>query len=301
MESFSQALFDIVHLCNNGRSVGLTPLIVKEVIIGQVPETTVSLLDNYPDIFIKTKDSIILNPRYQTYRQCSGIFNKVLRDLKGYGLLKDWRNEELEVNPYLAKESLLRTERAGFPMLGMVMHGVHINGFTRNSENKIDKIWFGVRPASKRSFPDKLDQIVAGVMSVKDSCINETAEREGYEEAGLSSELISMAKPSGSVSYLYTDQNGVFSGVRYTMDLELAPEFIPQNTDGDVQNFISLSVNEAKQALIEKKFRFNSALVLIDFFIRHGIITPDNEPRYYHLFTWMHLDPLWLESVSESE
>lgn len=289
--SFSQALLDTITLCNNGRNTPLTPLFVQGIMIGLVPPTKVSILENYPDIFLKTKDSIILNPKYQTYRQRSAIFTKFLKELFGYSILKEWRNEELEVYPQIGAESLLRTERAGFSLLGMVTHGIHINGYTLNSENKVDKMWFGVRPAYKKSFPGKLDQMVAGVMCIHDSCMHETAVREGYEEAGLTYEDICRSTPCGSVSYFYRDQNYVFPCVRYVLDLELPSDFTPENKDGDVESFVLLSVTEAKQALIDKKFRFSSALVLIHFFIRHGVITPDNEPRYNCLLTWMHMNP----------
>jgi hypothetical protein len=36
------------------------------------------------------------------------------------------------------------------------------------------------------------------------------------------------------------------------------------------------------------RFKFNVPLVLIDFFIRHGFLSPDNEPDYPELVRGLH-------------
>ena len=35
-------------------------------------------------------------------------------------------------------------------------------------------------------------------------------------------------------------------------------------------------------------FKFNCALVVIDFLIRHGLLTPDDEPDYLRLVSGLH-------------
>jgi hypothetical protein len=49
-----------------------------------------------------------------------------------------------------------------------------------------------------------------------------------------------------------------------------------------------MRVDEVKEALSRAEFKTNSAVVMIDFFIRHGIITADNEKDYVEIVQRMH-------------
>lgn len=49
-----------------------------------------------------------------------------------------------------------------------------------------------------------------------------------------------------------------------------------------------MTIDEVKAALATSEFKTNSALVMIDFFIRHGIITAENEEHYAEIVARLH-------------
>lgn len=44
-----------------------------------------------------------------------------------------------------------------------------------------------------------------------------------------------------------------------------------------------LTVPQVVEALHSGEFKPNCGLILVDFFVRHGIVTPENEPNYLEI------------------
>lgn len=76
--------------------------------------------------------------------------------------------------------------------------------------------------------------------------------------------------------------------VLYLYDLEIPEDVIPKPKDDEVEAFFLMDVVQGKEALLNEDFKTNCASVMIDFFIRHGIITDDNEPDYLEIVTRLH-------------
>jgi len=76
--------------------------------------------------------------------------------------------------------------------------------------------------------------------------------------------------------------------VMYCYDLILPSSFEPVNSDGEVSHFLKVHCSELKHLAADERFKPTSALVLIDFLIRHGFITPDDDPHYSAYGYWMH-------------
>ena len=58
---------------------------------------------------------------------------------------------------------------------------------------------------------------------------------------------------------------------------------MPRNTDGEVSAFYLVSIGEvAKIVESSLEFKFNCNLVIIDFLIRHGFLSPEH-PDYLRL------------------
>jgi hypothetical protein len=47
-------------------------------------------------------------------------------------------------------------------------------------------------------------------------------------------------------------------------------------------------VSAIKEALSRGEFKPNCAIIMIDFFVRHGILTPENEPDYLEIVARLH-------------
>jgi len=83
-----------------------------------------------------------------------------------------------------------------------------------------------------------------------------------------------------TTSYFFEDERGLFPEVQFVFDLQLPQNFQPVNSDGEVGEFYCWSIDKVKDKIATEEFKPNCALVVLDFLIRHGLITPDSEPHY---------------------
>lgn len=56
---------------------------------------------------------------------------------------------------------------------------------------------------------------------------------------------------------------------------ELSPTIIRKLQDDELSDLYLLSVEEVKQSMLRQEFKPNCALIMIDFAIRQGIVTPE--------------------------
>ena len=93
----------------------------------------------------------------------------------------------------------------------------------------------------------------------------------------MSAEAARRAVPAGVVSYLMEHPAGLKPDTLFIYDLEVAEDFVPRNTDGEVEYFMLWTLDEVAQRVQETDdFKFNVNLVIIDFLIRHGYLKPDD-------------------------
>ena len=143
-------------------------------------------------------------------------------------------------------------------------------------------VWVARRSMMKASAPGKLDHLVGGGQPVGLGLL-ENLYKECEEEAGIPRELSMTACPVGALSYTYRDATTVRPDVVFCFDLALPADFIPQSVDREVASFTLCDLQHIDRLVQEgTAFKFNSVLVVIDFFIRHGWIIPE------------HADYLWL-------
>ena len=68
-------------------------------------------------------------------------------------------------------------------------------------------------------------------------------------------------------------EQGLRPDVVFSFDLELPPSFRPVNTDGEVAAFYRWPIQRVLETVRDtERFKFNCALVVIDFLLRHGHI-----------------------------
>ena len=103
--------------------------------------------------------------------------------------------------------------------------------------------------------------------------------KECGEEAGIPPELSRQAVPSGAVSYrTITPSNEMKRGVLFCYDLFLPHGFTPRNNDGEVASFALLPLEEVAEIVrTSTEFKTNCSVVIIDFLMRHGFFSPDEE------------------------
>ena len=145
------------------------------------------------------------------------------------------------------------------------------------------------------TYPNKLDTTVAGGVPAHQTPF-ENVLSEADEEASFPRELVERnARSAGALTYmgLSGEANGgkeqlICSDIVHVFDMEVGADVKPIPKDGEVKEFYLMPVEEVRAVLDRGEFKTNSAVVMIDFFIRHGIITPENGPDYVEIVTRMH-------------
>ncbi|KAK7745586.1 hypothetical protein SLS62_009763 [Diatrype stigma] len=216
-------------------------------------------------------------------------------------LRRGWRGELWPVYGSGA-EVLYSAERAGMGLLGATGYGVHMTAYVRDDEDGDGgmRIWVPRRAADKQTYPGMLDNAAAGGLMTGEEPF-ECLVREADEEADLPADLVRRrARAAGTVSYVYVARDGkrmaggggppgqIYPESQWVYDLELPRDVRPRPKDGEVAGFELLGVAEVKEALARGEFKPNCALVTLDFFVRHGILTRENEPDYDEIVRRMH-------------
>ena len=118
--------------------------------------------------------------------------------------------------------------------------------------------------------------------------------KECEEEAGIPPSLAKKAIATGAVSYTtLPEEGGVKQDVLFTFDLPLPQDFIPRPVDGEVplcrpsfvfsvdpqvESFSLLPISEVQRLVRQTtEYKPNCAVVIIDFFLRHGLVSPDQK------------------------
>lgn len=195
---------------------------------------------------------------------------RINRDLAAHGLFR-WRGEAFDVRAVPDGPVLAQLDRGALPAFGVEALGVHMNGLVRRPDGL--HIWVARRAANKALDPGKLDHLVAGGVPAGLSP-DETLIKEAAEEAAIPAELAAQARRVGLVTYTMERPEGLRRDRLHCYDLDLPEDFVPHAADGEVESFELWSAEHVLEAVRDgDDFKFNVPLVLIDCFIRHGLIT----------------------------
>lgn len=267
--------------------------------LGYIDPTIVKLLQSEPT-FVTNHESktIAIGSTFDTLEKRNELFAEVANRWRKIPELdeilnKGWRNELFVVyNP--SKTQYARMERAFSVLLGVVTYGVHINAYVPpefSSDGKL-KLYIPRRSKTKSTFPGMLDNTVAGGIGYPHG-LETTVIKECFEEAGLEEDFVRKnIKNTGVVTYIYlTDDQRAEPEVEYTYDIIIKEDeaclINPQ--DGEAEDFQLMSIDEVLQRVKNREFKPNCGLVIIDFLIRHGYITAENEPDYLEIVSRCHV------------
>ncbi|KAL3679104.1 hypothetical protein R1sor_022060 [Riccia sorocarpa] len=290
-----QGFADRVAACNGGkaRSSEFVPFKVEEYTVGYIHYRLVQRLKQFSDVFLTEGDEdlrrvpanstpsyVTLNLNLSTPEMRTEAVGGILKTLRDEGLIRGWRNELYPVVLTYGERPFLLIERAAAKLFGIRAYGVHMNGYVTIDGEK--HLWVAKRSDTKSTYAGRLDHIVAGGQPEGISC-KENVIKECDEEAGIPRELAKKAVAVGAVSYDEIHDDCYSRDVLFCYDLELPVDFQPYNKDGEVQSFERTPVSEAVKIIRDtEEYKPNCALVVIDFFIRHGYITPEQK-GYLHL------------------
>jgi hypothetical protein len=183
------------------------------------------------------------------------------------------RGEPFDLRAAPAGPVLARLDRGAIPAFGIIAQGVHVNGLVRGPEGL--RVWVGIRARHKPVAPGLLDHIVAGGIPAGLTPWD-TLVKEAAEEASVPPALARQARPSGTrLSYTMRTAEGVRRDILHAFDLDLPPDFVPRPGDDEVERFELWPAARLLEAVRDTDgVKFNVNLVLIDLFLRKGLIDP---------------------------
>jgi len=112
--------------------------------------------------------------------------------------------------------------------------------------------------------------------------------KECAEEANVPADIAQTARPVSMVSYVMDIGKKLQQDNLFVYDLRLDDGFIPENTDGEAEEFYLWPMDKVMDTVaMTREYKSNCNLVIIDFAIRHGFLKPD-EPLYSDICSGLH-------------
>lgn len=270
-----------IERINSFRPENFVPFLVAGQAVGRVRRDIVKTLSQWPDVFVRAAEGIHLAASLDNYENRTRALEAVVATLEAQGAFSfPPMREPYPVKGGWGEEPLFEIERNATILFGVPVFGVHVNGY--HYENKDLKIWLQLRSKTLRAWPGVYDQMAAGGQPVGISVYENTIKELG-EEALLPRAIAERVVPVGTVSYAQEMREGVRIDTLFIWDLELPAGVVPRPDGVEVESFTCFDsgnlldrINDPEDAA----FKPNAALVLADFFIRHGRIGPDSDPDY---------------------
>ncbi len=281
------SFLDHIRACNAYDPTRFRPLCIDGHTLGWLRRDFASLLARFPEVFDAGGDAVHLSARLTTPRRRTDAVHAVVDRLAADGLCKPRRGEQYPVAPAFGRPPLMLLDRAVVAHFGVRAYGLHVNGYVRTPAGL--SLWIGTRATDKPVAPGKLDNMIAGGQPAGLS-LAENLRKEAQEEADLPDALIARCIPVGALTYCFENAHGLKPDTLFIYDLEVPAAFTPRNTDGEIDAFTLMPVEEvAERVRTTDDFKFNVNLVIIDFLIRHGLLRPDDEPDYLEMVQGLRL------------
>ena len=190
--------------------------------------------------------------------------------LRAQGLIRAWRDETYPLVDPLSQRVLARFERAASRFWGTLTFGAHATGWVAAADGRPARLWVAQRAFDKATDPGAFDNLVGGGVPHGQTPF-ETLVREGWEEAGLSTDVMHRARPGRVIQLLRDIPEGLQFEWIHSFDLQLQPGEQPFNQDGEVHAFTLHPAAEALAIAAGTRMTADAALVCLDFGLRHGL------------------------------
>jgi len=181
-----------------------------------------------------------------------------------------FRREAFDVRATPEGPALAQIDRGALPSFGVQAVGVHVNGLVTTPGGM--HLWVARRARDKLLDPGKLDHIVAGGVPAA-LTPDETLVKEAAEEAAIPRSLAAQARHVATIGYAMERPEGLRRDILHCYDLHLPSDFRPHAADGEVEEFALWPLQRVADTVAAgDEFKFNVNLVLIDLFIRRGLV-----------------------------
>ena len=268
------AFLDHIIACNRWNPADFRPLMAAGLRVGWIRVSLIPWLQQQPELFRVGSDSVALLPQRGDFAAYSATMKAAVGAAAAAGLVREPMGEFYPALPSWGSAPLFQIDRVAVPLFGMPSYGVHVNGFVKRADGL--HLWIGRRARDRAVAPGKLDNLVAGGQPIGITVWKNLA-KEAEEEAGLDAETVSRAVSVGAITYCFDDGRGLKPDTLFLFDLELPQTVTPQNQDGEVEAFELWPIERVADTVRDSSdFKFNVNLVIIDFLIRHGLLSSDD-------------------------
>ncbi len=267
-----------IKRCHSFSSENYVPFMVADEQMGWMQKSFVSHLLKWDSVFHQDETgSIFINRDLMTAEQRSLACQAVLQSLHKTGVIDSWVGEPYAVVHQFGEAPRLLIERAAVSFFGVRGFGVHLNGLVKKHSGT--HIWIARRTRDKPFWPGMLDQMVAGGQPAGIGLM-ENVIKESAEEANIPESLSQQAECVSEIHYRGETHRGLHVDTLFNYDLWLPEDFVPENTDGEVEEFILMPLEEMAHITdTTDEFKDNCNLVNIDVLIRHGLLS-NTHPEY---------------------
>jgi thiamine pyrophosphokinase len=261
-------LFRHIRRCNTAPDpAGLVPFRIGTAQVGWLGREVARLLTFFPQHVHFDAEGARLAGRNPT-----GALEVLAAAVVRAGLAAKLRGELYDVRETPEGRVLARLDRGVVPAFGVRAQGVHVNGLVRRPDGL--HVWVATRARDKAVAPGQLDHIVAGGVPAGLSP-EETLVKEAAEEAAIPGELALTARPVARIAYAMGVGDGLRVDLLHCYDLDLPEHFTPRPNDDEVEGFALWPIARVLESVRDTDdWKFNVPLVLIDLFLRLGLVDP---------------------------
>ncbi|OOF96861.1 hypothetical protein ASPCADRAFT_506445 [Aspergillus carbonarius ITEM 5010] len=252
-------------------------------ILGYIPNVLIATFPWSQDIWSinPTTPSITLmtSPTATTASRTATLL-PTIRQMASLGIFTGWRDETFPLYGPNG-EIILEVERAASALFGIVTYGVQMLGYTEDKEGGI-QLWIAKRSSQKQTYPGMLDTTAAGGLSTG-MLPREAIVREATEEAAIPGEILKREiRFVDRISYFHLKGKGkgrelLQPEVEYLFELRLEDGMVPVPMDREVEDFRLWGPDQVREALQRGEFKPNSAVVVVDFLLRRGLLLGEED------------------------
>ncbi len=277
-----------VNLCNRWRPKRFAPFLVAGVQVGWITHERVRALKDFGKVFVAAKGGIALNPKLKTPKARTQAVKDIAAQLRKTGHFPGLRKELYAVKNRWSESEYFQMDRGLVPAFGVRAYGVHVNGFVKKKDGL--HLWIGTRATDRMIEPGKLDNMVAGGQPAGLSLIKNVI-KECAEEAAIGAARARTAKPASVITYACERDDGLRADTLFCFDLEMPSRAKPKPSE-EIVGFELMPIREALRLVrTTNRFKFNVGLVIVDFAIRNGLITPEKDKDFEAIVAGLHMYP----------
>jgi Domain of unknown function (DUF4743) len=277
-----------VEHCNRRDLRNFLPFVVAGTQYGWLtPERAAAVLA-FSNVFQPALGGVTLNPTLATAAERSKALAALTPALVETGLFQKPRGELYAVRNQWSDRPVFRIDRAFMPAFGLRAYGVHVNGMVQKRDGI--HLWIGTRARAMKVEPGKLDNMVAGGQPAGLGLM-ENLVKECGEEAHIAPRLARTAQPAGVITYSFACPEGLRVDTLFCYDLAM-PVATKLRSSEEIARYQLMPLAEVlKLVKTTARFKFNVNLVIIDFAVRRGFLTPENTSDYEQIVAGLHERP----------